>query len=76
GVGEELIRISKLTGGRVIYLGEWHSHPPNCSTSMSTRDEILLSQIADFQAAEGFPALMLIVGDSGVQVYLQEALDD
>lgn len=51
------------SGGVVTYIGEWHSHPPGVGTNLSPLDVFLLTSLATQLNHDGFPALMLIVGD-------------
>lgn len=61
-----------LTGGMVSYVGEWHSHPAGHSSDPSSTDVVLLATLASRLAADGIPALMVIVSEEGVGVSLGE----
>lgn len=62
GVAKGLAEASQRTSGMVEYIGEWHSHPDRCSVEPSSDDEQVYTWIAEHQAKDGYPAVMLIVG--------------
>ena len=39
GLQDELDRIEERTGGQVVYVGEWHSHPDGAGVDLSDDDE-------------------------------------
>jgi molybdopterin/thiamine biosynthesis adenylyltransferase len=70
GVQEKLLMIENTTAGHLKYVGEWHSHPQDCSLNMSHDDIILFKEISDEMNAIGCPPLMIIAGDNnGLAVY-------
>lgn len=69
GLAEKIREASNRTMGMVGYIGEWHSHPPGHSTSMSQDDIIQLTHLARGMAEDGLPAISLIVGDDNFQVF-------
>jgi hypothetical protein len=72
GLRESLATIGDNTAGIVQYVGEWHSHPVHFSIEMSPLDRRLLQEIADQMRFDGWPGLIMIVGDSGrCAVYLE-----
>ncbi len=60
------------TAGVVSYVGEWHSHPPNCGALPSQDDIGQLNFLTYSLQTEGMPALMMIVSDSSVGFYLDD----
>lgn len=73
GLLEEVTNASKRTGGVVGYIGEWHSHPDGCTTSMSGHDIEQLAYLASEMANDGMPALSLIVGEKDdISIYKGE----
>jgi len=58
------------TAGIVTYVGEWHSHPRGCTALPSKDDVGQLGFLAASLQIEGMPALMIIVADSSVALYL------
>ncbi|NNH79032.1 hypothetical protein HLH17_15520 [Acinetobacter sp. ANC 5380] len=72
GLAEKIQEASVRTMGMVGYIGEWHSHPPGHSTSMSRDDIVQLTHLAQGMAEDGLPAISLIVGDDGFQVFKGE----
>lgn len=64
GLREKLEKINTLTAGMLKYVGEWHSHPDNCSTTISNDDLSLLSWLTNNMSQENLPALMLIIGEN------------
>jgi hypothetical protein len=63
GLEDELLKLSACTANNLYYIGEWHSHPDNCSVNRSDDDMILFNWIADHLGGIGLPPLMVIVGD-------------
>lgn len=61
GVAEDLDHIRKSTNGHVDYIGEWHSHPEGCSSLPSQLDLIQLADLANTLAADGLPAVSMII---------------
>lgn len=70
GVAEKLENISDITNGSIYYLGEWHSHPDNCSVNMSNDDKILFQELIEEGKYRGEPSLMLIVGQKDFNLYI------
>ena len=66
GLREEIETIEARTGGQVGYVGEWHSHPDGASVEPSADDAVLLSSIAEEMRMDGWPGVMMIVGEVGV----------
>lgn len=64
GLREQLLNINKTTAGMLKYVGEWHSHPDNCSTNPSHDDLGLLSWLTENMSYENLPAIMLIMGEN------------
>ncbi|MBL4879790.1 MAG: ThiF family adenylyltransferase, partial [Oleispira sp.] len=69
-VKEEIAKISKLTNDSIGYLGEWHSHPNNCSLDMSSDDIHLFKELIDEARLRGVPTLMLIQGENSFNLYI------
>ncbi|UCP11536.1 Mov34/MPN/PAD-1 family protein [Pseudomonas sp. MM213] len=67
---DALKRVHHLTAGVVDYVGDWHSHPNGCSVNPSTDDEILFATLVKRMQVEGLPAMMLIVSDVDLGVYV------
>ena len=64
---------SSRTAGIVGYIGEWHSHPPGSAAQPSSADDYQLAHLALELHRDGFPALMLIVGEHEEQWLVGEA---
>lgn len=60
-----------ITDDQVMYLGEWHSHPDDCSTNPSRADKLLFSYLSEKLTQEGYPTLMLIVGDTSMSLTIE-----
>lgn len=60
-------QVSRLTGRAIEYVGEWHSHPDGYSTQPSKCDRQVFQWIEDHLSIDGIPALMLIVGKTGLR---------
>ncbi len=55
--------VVEQTDGALHYVGEWHSHPDGCSTMPSPDDMQVFAWLTDRMRQDGFPGLMMIVGD-------------
>jgi integrative and conjugative element protein (TIGR02256 family) len=55
---------SRITGGSIEYVGEWHSHPNGYPTSPSDDDRQVFRWIEEHLSIDGLPPAMLIVGES------------
>ena len=64
GLREQIDKIYEITEKQLEYIGEWHSHPPNCSVKPSQDDRKVFEWISEYMTADGLPPLMLIVGDT------------
>ncbi len=73
---ESIENCAQKTGRIVDYIGEWHSHPRNCSSQPSLLDIKLFAQQAKIMASEGLPVLMAIVGENDEQFFLCEDKSD
>jgi len=69
---ERIEDIKKRTNNVVGYIGEWHSHPKYSSTRMSSDDMKLLQYLSANMKADGLPVIMVIVGDSDLNVIVKE----
>ena len=72
GLNDERERIVRATAGNLDYLGEWHSHPEGASTQPSEDDRKVFGWISGLSAVDGRPAVMLIVGEGGVRLFVAE----
>lgn len=59
---EILETIGRKTGGHIQYVGEWHSHPENCSIKPSSLDLTAFKWLKTYMEEESLPPVMLIVG--------------
>lgn len=66
GILNEFSKYQEITAGQVKYLGEWHSHPRNCSTKPSEQDLVQCAFLAERIAKEGSPVYMCICGDKDI----------
>lgn len=77
GLDEAIRAIENDTAGQLHYVGEWHAHPEGRPCLPSDDDAKLFSWLAKRVMTDGFPPLMLIVGDDGLVVpYLGELARD
>lgn len=72
GLQAELDKIAMRTANIVGYIGDWHSHPPQCSARPSLLDNQLIQTLAETLAQDGQPALMMIVGADGISLTVRE----
>lgn len=63
GLRRKVESIVEQTDGALHYVGEWHSHPDKCSTMPSTDDMKVFAWLTERMQQDGFPGLMMIVGD-------------
>jgi integrative and conjugative element protein (TIGR02256 family) len=63
GLGKQVQDIGERTLGQIGYVGEWHSHPDNCSVMPSGDDMQAYGWLDANMRAEGLPAIMLIIGE-------------
>lgn len=72
GLREQVEKIHEITEKQLEYIGEWHSHPPNCGVEPSQDDRKVFAWISKYMTADGLPPLMLIVGDPGKYAFYLE----
>lgn len=72
GLQAERERVVTATRGNLDYLGEWHSHPRGASTRPSTDDASVFEWICELAAVDDRPAIMLIVGEGEVRLFVAE----
>ena len=65
GLREKVREVENQTLDQVGYVGEWHSHPKRCSILPSGQDFEAYSWLGCHMHPEGYPAIMLIIGDAG-----------
>lgn len=70
GLLDKYQQYQKITDNQVMYMGEWHSHPENCSTNPSKLDEKLFSYLAQSLGWQGYPAVMCILGDENMNMQI------
>lgn len=75
GLKAALDEVSARTMRMTGYIGEWHSHPPPASASPSRDDQLLSKHLACELAADGDPALMIIVGDVSTTFVLSQVFE-
>lgn len=57
-------KIKNISGKRLNYVGEWHTHPEGCSVNPSPDDRIAHEMVCKEMADEGLPGVMLVFGDN------------
>jgi len=62
--------IEDITAGNLGYVGEWHSHPNDC-TGQSQDDKMLMQSIIEYNMTQSCPGCMVIVGETHFTVYLE-----
>jgi hypothetical protein len=70
GLGESIGVIGKLSGGDLNYVGEWHSHPDNCSSQPGGIDLAAHEVLTQEMGREGLPAIIAIQGQADEVVFL------
>lgn len=64
GLSQRVEQIEIMTNGMLTYVGEWHSHPDNCSCRPSSDDFKAFTWLSSHMNLEGYPGLMLIAGQN------------
>ncbi len=75
GLRQEVNRIETVTANMLTYIGEWHSHPEECSTRPSTDDAKVFQWLNEILGSQGFPPLMLIVGGNSDRSWYVDKLE-
>ncbi len=65
GLLQRVEEIRSMTANNLEYVGEWHSHPFGCSTSLSEDDAKACAWLQEAMSSQGLPGVMLIVGGAG-----------
>lgn len=68
GLEERVREAEKGTGYQLQYIGEWHSHPAGYACEPSKDDKKLLQWLTRQMDVDGFPGVVLIVGDGATVV--------
>jgi integrative and conjugative element protein (TIGR02256 family) len=63
GLKDAIQKAASKTGNIVNYVGEWHSHPRNSSSSPSLTDLKLFAHHGMMMAQDGVPVVMGIIGE-------------
>ena len=74
GLQSAVSRAEITTGGGLEYLGEWHSHPKGASAAASKDDRKALTLLSAVMAEDARPAIMLIVGEDEIRLYVRDHL--
>ena len=75
GLSSRVEKINQITAGELMYIGEWHSHPPGCSVNPSQADRQVFDWLSNCMRTNGLPPLMLIVGDLGKYAFYLERIE-
>jgi integrative and conjugative element protein (TIGR02256 family) len=75
GLQGAVSRAEMMTGGGLEYLGEWHSHPKGANAAASKDDRKALRRLSEVMAEDARPAIMMIVGEDEVRLYVREKCD-
>lgn len=71
GLSRQLEEVTDLTAGRLQYIGEWHSHPAGSEAKPSSDDRAAFSWLTGHMKVDGYPAVMVIVGEQGYSIYIE-----
>ena len=71
GLSRQLEEVANLTAGRLQYIGEWHSHPAGSEAKPSSDDRAAFGWLTGHMKVDGYPAVMLIVGERGYSIYVE-----
>jgi len=61
---EKVQDIEEKTLGQVRYIGEWHSHPNNCSVDPSIADINTFNWLKSIMDFDSLPSIMMIIGEN------------
>ena len=75
GLSSRVKKINQITAGELMYVGEWHSHPPGCSINPSQADRQVFDWLSALMKPNGLPPLMLIVGDPDKYAFYIERIE-
>lgn len=70
GLRQDVEQATKATAGQLHYIGEWHSHPRGHSTLPSRDDLQVFAWITEALDMDDLPAVMGIVGESGMALFV------
>ena len=74
GLHSQIEKKQQITANQLMYVGEWHSHPPNCSVRPSQDDLQVFDWLSNYMKVDGLPPLMFIVGDPGKYAFYLEKI--
>jgi integrative and conjugative element protein (TIGR02256 family) len=63
GLRQAVEDAEKRTLGQITYVGEWHSHPNNCSVMPSQDDLQAYNWLMSYMHPDGLPSIMVIIGE-------------
>ena len=69
GLSEKVVALSRKTLGMVVYIGEWHSHPPDAGRFPSKDDSKVFEWLQDLMEEDGYPPLLMVVEEPGTTGY-------
>lgn len=72
GLPQAVIDAEAKTLQMLRYAGEWHSHPDGYGVMPSTDDVGLYGFMAEQMAVEGYPPIMLIIGNNEFSLVVEE----
>jgi integrative and conjugative element protein (TIGR02256 family) len=75
GLRQQVDEITAQTGGALVYVGDWHSHPAGHGVEPSDDDRKVFRWLHEKLVGEGFPAMMAIVGDDEIGFYVDRLPD-
>ena len=70
GLRDQVKKAGERTGGMIQYMGEWHSHPDGYGTVPSGDDCNVFSWLSEKTQEDGFPPIMVIVGEDSIQWFI------
>lgn len=72
GLCSSIQRCGEVTMGNLEYIGEWHSHPDECSVVPSALDRKLMHWLTTHMMCEGLPAVMMIAGKECIRCMVND----
>jgi integrative and conjugative element protein (TIGR02256 family) len=72
GLLDKYVEYLKVTDSQLFYIGEWHSHPKQSSIKPSSLDAKLYDFLYTKMSKQGFPVIMIILGDNDFNVIYKD----
>jgi integrative and conjugative element protein (TIGR02256 family) len=72
GLKDKVDSYMQQTNNELNYIGEWHSHPNNCSIEPSGLDNEFFAELKKELSPQGYPTIMFIFGNNNYNILFSE----